>query len=160
MCRVCWRMVCWGAVIIFDSIFVFIYLCIHVSNLLWLLYSSATFDLVVVSIFYLKVVLVTVFICCIHLSISFGLVVFNLFICFNYWIHLSISIGCCVYWTCFGGCIHVFILFFLVAVYKSAWFHIPTRQLFWLLRLSVWLVLVAVLVCFFYLFLYPSVKGF
>lgn len=76
MCRVCWRMVCWGAVIIFDSIFVFIYLCIHVSNLLWSLYSSATFDLVVVSIFYLKVVLVTVFICCIHLSISFGLVVF------------------------------------------------------------------------------------
>lgn len=98
MCRVCWRMVCWGAITIFDSIFVFIYLCIHVSNLLWVLYSSATFDLVVVSIFYLKVVLVTVFICCIHLSISFGLVVVVfLFICFNCWVHLSISIGCCVY---------------------------------------------------------------
>lgn len=75
MSRVCWCMVCWGVITIFDSIFVFIYLCIHVSNLLWLLYSSATFVLVVVSIFF-KVVLVTVFICCIHLSISFGLVVF------------------------------------------------------------------------------------
>lgn len=95
MSRVCWRMVCWGAVIIFDSIFVFIYICvfmfltcfgccIHLPLLIWLSYLS----------FFLKVVLI---ICCIHLSISFGLVVFNLFICFNYWIHLSISIGCCVY---------------------------------------------------------------
>lgn len=39
MCRVCWCMVCWGVITIFDSIFVFIYLCIHVSNLLWLLYN-------------------------------------------------------------------------------------------------------------------------